>query len=197
MRTVTYGAAVSLDGYFTGRDGAIDWLHMSRDVAEVMRGYWATVDAILMGRKTWEFAAAMGGGAEGGATRGITTYVFTRTLPEIARRGVQLVRDDAAAFVRALKAQPGKGICLMGGGELARALLDAGVVDEVGLNIHPVLLGGGVPMFAAPGTRVRLELAECRTMDGGCVYATYRVRPPAACAARRRRGKGAEARAGS
>ena len=141
MRTVTYGAACSLDGFITGPDGAIDWLHMSRDVQALMRDYWATVDTILMGRKTWEFAQGMGGGPDVGG--GITTYVFSRTLPEIARRGVQLVREDAGAFVRALKERPGKGICVMGGGELARALLDAGVVDEVGLNVHPVLLGGG------------------------------------------------------
>jgi dihydrofolate reductase len=200
MRTVTYGAAVSLDGYITGPDGAIDWLHMGRDVTEIMRTYWATIDTILMGRKTWEFAAGMGGGGGGDAAgtggerggedipmTGITTYVFSRTLPGLRRKGVRLVRDDAAAFVRALKEQPGKGICLMGGGELARSLLDAGLVDEVGLNIHPVLLGGGVPMFAAPGTRVRLELTGCRQLDGGCVYALYRVRPPVARAARRKR----------
>ena len=174
MRTVTYGAACSLDGFITGPDGAIDWLHMSRDVQALMRDYWATVDTILMGRKTWDFAAGMGGGPDVGG--GIVTYVFSRTLPEIARPGVQLVRDDAGAFVRALKARPGKGICVMGGGELARALLDAGVVDEVGLNIHPVLLGGGVPMFPGPGDRVGLELAECRALDGGCAYVKYRVR---------------------
>ena len=64
----------------------------------------------------------------------------------------------------------------MGGGELGTALLAAGVVDEVGLNIHPVLLGSGTPLFRDPGHRVALELIENRTIDGGCVLATYRVR---------------------
>ena len=176
MRTVTYGAACSLDGFIAGPGGAIDWLQMSRDVQAIMRDYWATVDTILMGRKTWEFAEGMGSGEAPDVGPGITTYVFSRTLPELARPGARLVRDDAGDFVRALKARPGKGICVMGGGELARALLDAGVVDEVGLNVHPVLLGGGVPMFPTPGTRVGLELAECRTLDGGCAYLKYRVR---------------------
>ncbi len=97
-------------------------------------------------------------------------------LPSIEQPGVTLLSSDAGAFVRELKRQPGGGICVMGGGELARALLVAGVVDEVGLNIHPVLLGQGVPLFRDPGHRVALELAECRTIDGGCVLATYRVR---------------------
>lgn len=53
MRTVTYGAACSLDGFIAGSDGAIDWLHFSRDVEAVMAQYWSSVDAVLMGRKTW------------------------------------------------------------------------------------------------------------------------------------------------
>ena len=64
---------------------------------------------------------------------------------------------------------------MLGGGELARSLFEAGVIDEVGLNIHPVLLGAGVPLFRDAG-RIPLELVESRTIDGGCVYSTYRVR---------------------
>ena len=63
----------------------------------------------------------------------------------------------------------------MGGGELACSLLEAGVVDEVGVNVHPILLGSGVPLFRDAGRRIPLELTESRTIDGGCVYVTYRV----------------------
>jgi len=86
------------------------------------------------------------------------------------------VSSDAGEFVRDLKRQEGKGICVMGGGELAQSLFEAGVIDEVGLNIHPVLLGSGVPFFRDPGGRIALDLVESRTIDGGCVYAIYRVR---------------------
>jgi len=187
MRTITYGGAVSLDGFLAGADGSIDWLHFSPDVQRVMADYWKTVDTILMGRKTYAVAAQSGGAqssAESGAksrTRRATrqpalrTYVFSRTLEAIDQPGVELVRSDAAAFVRDLKARPGKDICLMGGGELAQSLLAADLVDEVGLNIHPVLLGTGIPVFRDPGQRVRLALTECRTLDGGCVLANYRV----------------------
>ena len=44
-----------------------------------------------------------------------------------------------------------------------------GGIDEVGLNVHPVLLGSGVPAFLDPGSRVNLELTECRQLEGGCV----------------------------
>lgn len=174
MRTATYGAACSLDGFIAAADGAMDWLHFSRDVQDVMATYWPTVDAVLMGRKTWEVATASGGGG-GGAASDVRTYVFSRTLTSIARPGVRLVSDDAGGFVRELKRQPGKGICVMGGGELARSLFEAGVIDEVGLNIHPVLLGSGVPLFRDPGRRIVLQLVESRPIDGGCVLATYRV----------------------
>ena len=61
MRTVTYGAACSLDGFIAAEDGDLDWLHFSKDVQQVTADYWKTVDAVLMGRKTWEFAEGMGG----------------------------------------------------------------------------------------------------------------------------------------
>jgi dihydrofolate reductase len=83
MRTITYGGAVSLDGFLAGLDGSIDWLHYSKDVQQVMTDYWKNVDAILMGRKTYAFAATNTpkktepGKSKIPATR---TYVFSRTL---------------------------------------------------------------------------------------------------------------------
>ena len=165
MRIVTYGAACSLDGFIAPSDGSMDWLHFSRDVQEFMSTYWASIDTMLMGRKTWEVVVGMGG---------ITTYVFSRTLTSVGH-GAHLISTDPGEFVRQLKEQPGKGICVMGGGELAQSLFAAGVIDEVGLNVHPVLLGSGVPFFRDAGRRIGLELAESRVIDGGCVLSTYRV----------------------
>lgn len=173
MRTVTYGGACSLDGFLTARDGALDWLHFSKDVQQVMSDFWKANDTLLFGRKTWEGAAGQGGG--GGAS-GMKSYVFSRTLTSIKHKGVELVSTDAGKFVRRLKAGNGKGICVMSGGNLARSLFEAGVIDEVGLNIHPVLLGAGTPAFLDPGLRIPLELKECRAIDGGCVLVTYRVK---------------------
>lgn len=173
MRTVTYGAACSLDGFIAARDGAIDWLHFSTDVQQEIGRYWKTVDTMLIGRKTWAAGEEQGG--TGAMTKGMTTWLFSRTM-RTAPPGVQLVSGDAGAFVRDLKHRPGKGICIMGGGELAVSLLEAGVVDEVGLNVHPILLGDGVPLFRDPGRRIPLELLESRVIDGGCVLSRYRVK---------------------
>ena len=184
MRTVTYGGAVSLDGFLAAADGAMDWLHFSPDVQQVIADYWKDVDTILMGRKTWGAAAQSASGSKRRSKSGqrarrkkpaMQTYVFSRTLTSIDQPGVELVTGDAAEFVRDLKRRPGKHICLMGGGELAQSLIAAGLVDEVGLNIHPILLGTGIPVFRDPGRRVRLTLTECRPIDGGCLLAIYKV----------------------
>jgi dihydrofolate reductase len=176
MRTVTYGAACSLDGFIAAADGGLDWLHFSPDVQNVMAEYWATIDTVLYGRKTWEIAAALGGGGSAGPSMaGITTYIFSRTLRDVPA-GTRLVAADAGDFVRQLKGQRGKGICVMSGGDFACSLFKAGVIDEVRINIHPVLLGSGVPLFRDAARRVVLELTDSRVIDGGCLLPRYRVR---------------------
>jgi dihydrofolate reductase len=186
MRTITYGGAISLDGFLAGVDGSIDWLHFSKDVTGVMTDYWKDVDAILMGRKTYAVAAAQNRATAKTMKKAkrrtrskpaMRTYVFSRTLKTIDDPGVELVAADAVEFVRDLKRGPGKRICLMGGGELAQSLLGAGLVDEIGLNIHPILLGSGIPTFRDPGHRVKLTLTACRTIEGGCILANYNVSP--------------------
>ena len=187
MRTVTYGAACSLDGFIAGVDGSIDWLHFSKDVQQVMTTYWKGVDAVLMGRKTWALAApqSQATGAkrrskdpakEAAKPKGPATFVFSRTLEGVVAPGVELVSSDAGEFVRRMKAKPGGGICVMGGGELACALFAADVIDEVGINVHPILLGAGIPLFRDAGRRIPLDLLESRIIEGGCVLSTYRVR---------------------
>ena len=153
MRTITYGGAVSLNGFLAGLDGSIDWLHFSKDVQQVMTDYWKNVDTILMGRKTYAFAVAntpKKSEPRKSKIPGTRTYVFSRTLKTIDDPNIELVKDDAVDFVWALKQAPGKDICLMGGGELAQSLLAEGLVDRIGLNIHPVLLGAGIPTFVIP-----------------------------------------------
>ena len=101
--------------------------------------------------------------------------MFSRTLQSIDEPGVELVKGEAVEFVRGLKRRPGKEIYLMGGGELAQSLLAARLVDRIGLNIHPILLGSGIPTFRDPGHRVKLMIEECRLLEGGCVLLNYSV----------------------
>jgi dihydrofolate reductase len=167
-RKVTFGVANSLDNYIARKDHAVDWLLWGKEANAVTAAFWKTIDTVVMGRKTYE----VGGGGYGG----MATYVMSRTLAPGRHKGVEIVSEDAAKFVRRLKGQPGKGICVMGGGELAGSLFEAGLIDEVGLNIHPVLLGSGIPLFHAMKKQIDLELIECKPFANGCVYVSYRVK---------------------
>jgi dihydrofolate reductase len=172
MRNVIFGGANSLDNYFARPDGAVDWLMWSNEAAAIMAETWKTVDTMIMGRKTFEVARRMGPGPS--ELGDLKSYVFSRTLPD--EPGVNIVREDVVPFVRRLKAEPGQDILVMGGGELARPLFEAGLIDRVGLNIHPVLLGTGVPVFHAMTRDIHLELEECRPFKNGCVAVSYRVK---------------------
>jgi len=179
MRKVIFGGANSLDNYFAREDGSVDWLIMSDEAMELMSGMWPRFDVMLMGRKTW--STAMQNFSEEDLKQaeemkgGMRSVVFSRTLEPGRKGGYEIVNADPAEFVRELKQQEGKDIMVMGGGELGTYLLDAGVVDEIGFNIHPVLLGSGVPLFHKMSRQIDLELIECKPMKSGCVYVLYRV----------------------
>jgi dihydrofolate reductase len=63
----------------------------------------------------------------------------------------------------------------MGGGDFAKTLFEAGLIDEIGFNVHPVLLGAGIPIFHEMSRQIDLELLECKPLRNGCVILTYRV----------------------
>ncbi len=175
MRKVTFGGANSLDNYFARKDHAVDWLMWSDEAASVMTDYWKTIDTVLMGRKTYEVALKNSKG-KSNPYPGIKSYVFSRTLQPGKEAGVEIIQKDAAAFVRKLKGQEGKDICLMGGGDFAKTLFEAKLIDEIGFNIHPVLLGSGIPLFHEMNHQIDLELLQCKAFKNGCVLVTYRIK---------------------
>ena len=79
-------------------------------------------------------------------------------------------------FIRRLKTEEGKDIFVMGGGLLAKPLFEANLIDEVGVKIHPILLGSGIPLFHGMSRQIDLELIECKSFKNGCVSVSYRVR---------------------
>jgi dihydrofolate reductase len=173
MRKVTFGGANSLDNFIARKDDSVDWLLWNDEVSAIMENYWKTVDTVVLGRRTYEVAAKSGSG--GGAYPGVKTYVCSRTLKKTPNKKVELV-SDAVDLVRRLKSETGKDICVMGGGVLAKSLFKADLIDEIGLNIHPVLLGSGISLFYEMKKQIDLELIECQQLKNGCVVLTYRVK---------------------
>jgi dihydrofolate reductase len=172
MRKITFGVSNSLDNYVARSDDAIDWLMPSPQAAAVLADYWKSIDTILMGRKTYDVALRRDKG-EGLGSLGMQTYVFSRTLKPGPQDKVTIVSADAVGFVRTLREREGKGICLVSGGDLARALFEAGLIDEIRLNIHPLLLGSGIPLFHPMSGQIKLELLESRQLPNGCLLVRY------------------------
>src|SRR6476660_4545449 len=145
-------------------DPAIDFAAMYRDY-----------DTAVMGRKTYEVMAAMGG-EQAGSMPGIEVVVFSMSLEPVARPGFRIVPDDPVKVVKALKKKPGKDIWLFGGGALFRTLLDAGLVDTVEIAVSPVLLGEGIPLLP-PGARATLTLSDYKVLPkSGTVALAYSVK---------------------
>jgi dihydrofolate reductase len=184
MRKVTLGLANSLDNYIARKDGGADWLHWSKEVAEISAKFMKTVDTILIGRKTYEVML----GFDQTSYPGAKNYVFSRSKHKSSAlkkalaskkksvKNVEIITEDAAKFVRALKGKKGRGICLFGGGELAKSLFETDLIDEIVLNIHPVLLGSGVPLFHQMKKQIDLELCDAKTLRGGYLVVAYRVK---------------------
>jgi dihydrofolate reductase len=172
MRKVTFGGGNSLDNYIARKDDAVDWLLWTNEVSEIMESFWKTIDTVVMGRRTYEVAARSGTGAY----PGVKNYVFSRTIKGSPDSGITFVAEDAATFIARLKNEEGKGICVMGGGVLAKSLFEADLIDEVGVNIHPVILGSGIPLFYEMSRQIDLELIKNQQLSNGCVVLTYRVK---------------------
>jgi dihydrofolate reductase len=169
-RRLRYQVAVSLDGFIARPNGEYDWI--VADPSIDFAALYAEFDTAVMGRKTYEVAAAQGGDA---VMPGIDVIVFSSTLPATSRPGVRIVDDDPREVVEALKAKPGRDIWLFGGGALFRSLLDAGLVDTVEVAVMPVLLGAGIPLLP-PGASAKLVLADQKTLPAsGIVVLAYSV----------------------
>lgn len=177
MRKIIFGCANSLDNFIARADGSVDWLMWSDEAAEIMKNFWKNFDTILMGRKTYEISLSFENNkGKKKSEPKIKTYVFSRTLKGKDNYGVEIISENAVEFVRDLKNSKGKDICLMGGGDFAKTMFEADLIDEIGFNIHPVLLCSGIPLFLEMQKQINLELIECKPFKNGCVYVYYRVK---------------------
>jgi dihydrofolate reductase len=139
-----------------------------------------SVDALLFGRRTWEGMAAAwperAGDPYADQMNAVKKYVASRTLaPDDMRwNSTLLSADDAIGDIAKLRQQEGGDLLIWGSASLARALLAAGLVDELNLMIEPVLLGGGKGIFPEDGTARPMELVKSVTAGTGVQLCTYR-----------------------
>jgi len=99
-------------------------------------------------------------------------YIFSNTLQEVKKKAI-LINGDIAGQVKKIKEAPGKDIWLFGGASLTSSLITLGLVDEIWLSVHPVILGSGKPLFSHISNRINLNLTGTKTYDTGLVSLTY------------------------
>ena len=187
MRRIIYGVGTSLDGYIARLDGSLDFLNLRPSNCS-MGPFFKTIDAALMGRKTYEVGVRMRGGKF--ESHGLRCYIFSRSLPEGERDGAVFVRDEPKKFVEELRRNTGKDIWLAGGGELTREFLKEDLVDELYLGIVPVLVGEGIPLFAPGFPQREFRLVENKAYSGDLIalkYARVRAEAKATNKSRRKR----------
>ena len=156
MSVYFYGC-VTLDGYLAGRDHNLDWLHESGTVEETdYEAFYREMDVTLMGRRTFQELEKTGNPAE--YYPSTQNYVFTHQ--PLSREGFTAVCGDAAEFTEGLG--PNRNIWVVGGNTLLSPLLDRDLVDRLILQVAPVLLGGGVPLFTQKEALRRFRLEEVR-----------------------------------
>jgi dihydrofolate reductase len=169
MRKIISGLAVTLDGFIEGPKGEYDWCFTDQDYG--MKDFLCRIDAIFYGRKSYEMMMKAGGNP----FHKIKSYVFSNTWSE-AKDRFELVSGDPGPAVKRIKELPGKDIWLFGGASLTSSLINAGLVDEIWLSVHPILLGAGKRLLTGIEERISLQLIEEKRYETGLVSLRYNLR---------------------
>jgi dihydrofolate reductase len=173
MRNLILAVAVSLDGFIEGPNGEYDWCFSDQDYG--LSDFFKRVDALFMGRKSYEMMQGMGEVPPGFPK--LKEYIFSTTLEKV-KDGAVLIKDNVKEEVEKIKTEKGKDIWLFGGAGLTTSLMNLDLVDELSLAMHPIILGGGKSLFNNINKRIHLKLTDTKTYSTGLVSLTYDLNQP-------------------
>ena len=181
MRKVVAYEFISLDGVIEAPD---QWHfpYFDEEMGEAIGEGFAASDAMLMGRVNYEGWAAYWPEQDpeenpvADTMNGRRKYVVSTTLEEpLEWNNSTLIKgNEFAEEIRNLKGQEGKDIAISGGPTLVRSLLDHGLLDELRLFVHPIVVGSGRRLFEDEAESRPLELVDSKTFKTGVLYLTYR-----------------------
>ena len=164
--------ATSLDGFIARTDGGIDWLSSVERAGEDYgyRKFHDSIDALIVGRKTYEMAL----GFPGWPYAGKRCVVMTHGTRE-AKHGEEFFDGSPATLVARLAAESVKR-AYVDGGLVIRQFLAAGLIDDLTISVIPILLGDGLRLFGSTGRDIPLTLAASRAFESGLVQLEYRLK---------------------
>ncbi|GAA4416046.1 dihydrofolate reductase family protein [Georgenia halophila] len=176
MRKIVAWLFVSLDGVVEAPE---QWVLFNDEMGKIVDEQTARADTLLLGRRTYEVFA--GSWPERDSTddpnaawmNGTRKLVASTSLDRVDWQNSELLTGDVAETLAEIKQEPGKDILVNGSATLVRSLMKAGVLDELGLFIHPLVLGSGARLFEPSGERISSRLLESRTLDTGVLYSRY------------------------
>ncbi|AUG78251.1 deaminase [Kitasatospora sp. MMS16-BH015] len=180
---ITHFVHQSLDGFIEGPNGEFDWPAMGSELSEYAHSLTTSADVFLYGRLVWELMAGYWPRAEEFSTdeydlafarvwREAPKVVVSTTLTS-ADWNTRVINENAAEELAELK-RGGAHLLLFGGSALAAHLTERGLIDEYQIFVHPVVLGGGKPVFGSPQQRFGLDLVEARVFDGQVTLLRHR-----------------------
>jgi dihydrofolate reductase len=178
MRKLVAVELVSLDGVMETPE---EWAfpYSNDEMEEANASGMAASDALLLGRVTYEALATFWPHQPGGTPmvdyiNSVPKFVVSETLEEpLGWSNSTLIEGNVTEGINELKRRAGKDITIIGSGALVRTLLGEGLLDELRLMVHPIVLGSGKRLFEDGDDRKGLELIDSRTFGTGVVYLAY------------------------
>jgi dihydrofolate reductase len=147
-------------------------------MGEAVQTQMDAADTMLLGRVTYEEFASYWPHQDDDVELGeymnnTPKLVVSSTLDSLDWQNSTLIKGNVIEELTRLKQQPGKNIGITGSGTLVRSLLNAGVLDELRLLVHPVVVGKGKRLFDDQSEQKGLKLVESKIFDSGTIYLTY------------------------
>ena len=180
MRKLFEFNMVTLDGFFEGPNGDIDWHNAdNQEFNDFAIEQLSTVDTLLFGRKTYQLMAsywptelaAQNDPTIADLMNRLSKVVFSRTLKSVDWNNTRLIHENAAQEIQNMKSQAGKEMSIFGSAKLISTIMD--LIDEHRVMVNPILLGSGNPLFKASGEKSLLKLVTVRSFDSGNVLLSY------------------------
>lgn len=182
MRKIIVSEMVSLDGFFAGPGGEVDWHVVDEEFNEKYAvPLLNSVDTLLFGRVTYELMAGYWPTPEAikndpiiaDKMNSLPKIVFSKTLKKVDWNNTRLVKEVLTDEVVKLKQQYGKAMVIFGSGTIVSTLTQLGLIDEYRLIVNPVILGSGKSLFKGLKDRLRLQLLETKKFNSGNVLLRY------------------------
>ena len=179
---------VSLDGFVAGVNGEMGWITMDDEIFEDAIELASSTDTALYGRTTYQMMESYWPTVltSPEATRNevhhaewvekIDKIVFSTSLEKVEWNNTRLIRKNMREEVIKLKKLPGKSMMIFGSPRLTHSFMQMGMIDEYRINLNPVLLGNGVPMFANVSDRINLKLIGEKRFESGVIGLHYETK---------------------